>query len=74
MLYLFIYLYIHMVVIMCIFKQLCKYQVKHMNAYIEAPIEELVKLWEGITMYDIYKPIDQNEFQLHGILVWTIHL
>ena len=46
-----------MVVIMCNFKQLGKYQVKDMNVYIEPLIDELLKLWSDITMYDIYKPI-----------------
>ena len=44
-----------------------------MNVYIEPPIDELLKLWAGITMYDVYKPIRQKEFQFHGILVWKIH-
>jgi hypothetical protein len=38
-----------MVVISCNFKQLGKYQVKDMNVYIEPLIDELLKLWEGIT-------------------------
>ena len=62
-----------MVVIMCNFKQLGKYQVKYMNVYIELLIDELLKLWADITMYDVCKPIRQKEFQFHGILVWTIH-
>jgi hypothetical protein len=61
-----------MVVIICNFKQLCKYQVKDMNVYIEPLIDELLKLWVGITMYDIYKPI-KKKFKFHGILLWTIH-
>jgi hypothetical protein len=60
-------------VIMCNFKQLGKYQVKYMNVYIEPLIDELLKLWADITMYDICKPIRQKEFQFRGILVWTIH-
>ena len=60
-------------VIMCNFKQLGKYQVKDMNVYIEPLIDELLKLWVGITMYDVCKPLRQKEFQFRGILVWTIH-
>jgi hypothetical protein len=72
--YVFIYVYIHtMVVISCNFKQLGKYQVKDMNVYIESLIDKLLKLWEGITMYDICKPIGQKRFQCRGILLWTIH-
>ena len=37
--------------------QLGKYQVKDMNVYIEALIDEILKLWAGITMYDISRPI-----------------
>jgi hypothetical protein len=44
-----------------------------MNVYIKPLIDELLKLWEGITMYDICKPIGQKRFQCLGILLWTIH-
>jgi len=58
---------------MCIFKQLGTFQVKGMNVYIEPLMGKLVNLWNGITMYDISRPMGQKEFQLHGIIVWTIH-
>jgi hypothetical protein len=58
---------------MCNFKQLGKYQVKNMNVYIQPLIDELLKLWAGITMYDICKPIGEKKFKLCGILLWTIH-
>ena len=48
--------------------QLGKYQVKDMNAYIEPLIDELLKLWAGITMYEISRPIGKKKFQAHGIL------
>jgi hypothetical protein len=74
MFYLFIYVYIHtMVIILCNFKQLGKYQFKYMNVYIEPLIDKLLNLWEGITMYDICKPIGQKRFQCCGIILWTIH-
>ena len=63
-----------MVVIMCNFKQLGKYQVKYMNVYIEPLIDELLKLWIGITMYNICKPIGEKKFKFCGILLWTIHV
>ena len=60
-LHLFVYLYIHiMVVIMCNFKQIGKYQVKDMDVYIEPLIDELLKLWVGITMFDVCKQIRQK--------------
>ena len=37
--------------------QLGKCQVKDMNVYIELLIDELLKLWVGITMCDISRPI-----------------
>ena len=40
--------------------QLGKYQVKDMNVYIEPLIDELLKLWAGVTMYDISRPIGQR--------------
>ena len=53
--------------------QLGKYQVKDMNVYIEPLIDDLLKLWVGINMYDISRPIGKKQFQFHGILSWTIH-
>ena len=53
--------------------QLGKYQVKYMNVYIEPLIDELLKLWAGVTMYDISRPIGKRQFQFHRILGWTIH-
>jgi hypothetical protein len=44
-----------------------------MNVYIEPFIDELLKLWVGVTMYDISGPIGQRRFQFHGILSWKIH-
>ena len=70
------YLYILMVVIIIYFicsNQSSKYQVKDMNVYIEPLINELLKLWDGTTMYDVSKPIRKLKFQLHAMLVWTIH-
>jgi hypothetical protein len=39
-----------------------------MNVYIETLVDEMLKLWDGITMYDISRPIGQRGFQFHGIL------
>ena len=58
---------------MFLFIQLGKYQVKDINVYIEPLIDELIVLWNGVTMYDIYRPIGQRQFQFHAMLVWTIH-
>jgi hypothetical protein len=44
-----------------------------MDVYLEPLIDEILKLWANITMYDISKPIGQKQFQFHGILTWTIH-
>ena len=49
------------------------FQVKDMNVYIETLIDELLKLWNGITMYDVSRPIRQSKFQFHAMVVWTIH-
>jgi hypothetical protein len=61
------------IVIMCNFKHLGRYQVKYMNVYIEPLIDELLKLWVGITMYDICKLIKEKKFKFRAILLWTIH-
>ena len=55
------------------FIQLGKYQVKDINVYIEPLIDELMVLWNGVTMFDISRPIGQRQFQFHAMLVWTIH-
>ena len=34
-----------------------KFQVKDMNVYIEPLIDKLLKLWNGISMYDVSRPI-----------------
>ena len=43
-----------------------------MNVYIESLIVELLKLWNGITMYDVSIPI-RRKFQFHAMLAWTVH-
>ena len=53
--------------------QLGKYKVKDMNVYIEPLIYQLLDLWNGVIVYDISRPIGEMKFQLHAILVWTIH-
>ena len=53
--------------------QLGKYKVKDMTIYIDPRIDELLKLWDGVTMYGISRPIGKRRFQFHGILGWTIH-
>ena len=58
---------------MLLFIQVGKYQVKDMNVYIEPLIDELVELWNDVTMYDVSRPIGQRQFQFHAILAWTIH-
>ena len=37
--------------------QLGKCQVKDMNVHIEPLIDKILRLWAGITMYDISRPI-----------------
>ena len=49
------------------------YQIKDMNVYIDPFMDKLLKLWVGITMYDICKPIGEKKFKFYGILLWTIH-
>ena len=51
----------------------CKYQVKDTNVHIKTLIDELLKLWNGITMYDVSRPIRQRQIQFHVVLVWTVH-
>ena len=46
-----------MIYFICTSNQSSKFQVKYMNVYIEPLIDELLELWNGITMYDVSKPI-----------------
>jgi hypothetical protein len=47
--------------------------VKDTNVYIEPLINELLKLWDDITMYDIFRSIEKKRCQFHGIFTWTTH-
>ena len=62
-----------MIYFICTSNQSGKFQVKDMNAYIEPLIDELLNLWNDISMYDVSRPIRQRQFQLHAMVVWTIH-
>jgi hypothetical protein len=53
--------------------QLGKYQVKDMNVYIGPLIDKLLKLWNGITMYDVSRSIGKRQFQFHAMIACTIH-
>ena len=43
-------------IFICTSNQLGKFQVKDMNVYIEPLIDELLKLWNDINMYDVSRP------------------
>ena len=62
-----------MIYFICTSNQSGEFQVKDMNVYIEPLIDELLKLWNGITMYGVSRPIQQRQFQFHAMVVWTIH-
>ena len=58
---------------MFLFIQLGNYKVKDINVYIEPLVDELMVLWNGITMYGISRLVGWRQFQFHAMLVWTIH-
>ena len=62
-----------MIYFICTSNQSGKFQVKDMNVYIEPFIDELQKICNGITMYDVSRQIQQRKFQFHVMVVWTIH-
>ena len=62
-----------MIYFICTSNESSKFQVKDMNVSIKPFIDELLKLWNGITMYDVSRPIRQRQFQFHAMVVWTIH-
>ena len=53
-----------MIYFICTSNQSGKFQVKDMNVYIEPLIDELLKLWNGITMYDVSRPIWKKEISI----------
>ena len=55
------------------FVQVGKYQAKDKNVYIDPLIDELLELWNGVTMYDISRRIGERQFQFYAMLVWIIH-
>ena len=57
----------------CTSNQSGKFQVKDMNVYIEPLIDEILKLWKGISVYDVSRLIRKSQFQFHAMVVWTIH-
>jgi hypothetical protein len=62
------------IIVYCICSnQLGKYKVKDMNVYIEPLIEELLKLCNDITMYNVSRPIGKRQFQFQAMLAWKIH-
>ena len=44
-----------------------------MNVYIKILVDELLKLWNGVTMYDVSRLVGKRKFQFHAMLVWTVH-
>ena len=51
-----------MIYFICTSNESGKFQVKDINVYIEALIDELLKLWNGITMYDVSDQYDKGNF------------
>ena len=48
--------------------------VKNMNVYLQPLIDELKKLWEGIHVFDVSRPIPKESiFTLYGICAYTTH-
>ena len=43
------------------------------DVYMEPLVEELVKLWEGVSAYDVLKELGSRSFKLRAVLLWTIH-
>ena len=62
-----------MIYFICNSNQLGKFQVKDMNVYIEPLIDDILKLRNVISMYDVSIPIRQRKFQFHAMVVWIIH-
>ena len=49
-------------------------QVKRMDVYLQPLINEFKKLWEGIHVYDVSRPIPMERcFTLYVIRVYTMH-
>ena len=44
-----------------------------LDVYLEPLVEELLELWTRVLAYDITKEVGGRSFQLHGMLLWSIH-
>lgn len=43
------------------------------DIYLEPLLEDLLKLWEGVSAIDMSKPIGHRRFTLRAILLWLVH-
>lgn len=50
-----------------------KYKVSNIDVYLEPLMEELQELWKGVRVSDISRPIGDRQFNVKGILMWTMH-
>ena len=50
-----------------------KHKIKHMDVYLEPLIDELEKLWRGLALVDISRPLFSRHFDLKAVLMWTMH-
>ena len=51
-----------------------KIQVKNIDDYLQPLVDELNKLWKGIHVYEVSRPIAiQRSFTLYDMCAYTIH-
>ena len=50
-----------------------KCKVSNIDVYLEPLMEDLLELWRGVQVIDISRPIGDQQFNVKGILMWTMH-
>jgi hypothetical protein len=45
----------------------------NIDVYMAPLLKELQLLWGGVDAWDITRPVGQQSFKMHGILMWAIH-
>jgi len=45
----------------------------NVDVFLAPVVRDLLKLWEGILVVDISKPVGERQFTLRGMLIWTVN-
>ena len=46
---------------------------ENIDVFLALVIRDLLKLWEGVPVVDMSKPVTERKFTLRGLLLWTVN-